>query len=108
MNIIFFILTASVCLANNFELHETPRRFRLVITSTEVSYSSESFSENIKLSTCSLPLAQELNREMLMKSSLSKGQKGLRIDGGPDTGTIPDDLRFRMLQFFRSIRKSCP
>ncbi len=77
-----YYLIFLICLpafGNTFELQHTGARFKLTITNTGLTYSSEGLKKTLELSNCSLRLAKELNAELIQALPHESG----------DTGGIP-------------------
>ncbi len=105
---IYIFLFLTNVYANTFELKDSHARFKLTVTPTEVSFSSENLRDKIAVTSCNLGLARELNAEMLQAIHGKGEMKGVSLDGGKPEGVVPGMLDLRMIRFFQKSRKNCP
>lgn len=65
--------------SNTFQLVDSGARFTLEITKSDLTYQSEALNKKFTLKDCSLPLAKDLNSELIAKIPSSLPEKGLKF-----------------------------
>ena len=83
MKFLFLFLITLPVYSNTFQLMGSGARFTLKISSKEITYSSEAFTKEFKLKECNLPLAKDLNSELISLIPSNPGDTGLKfmVDG---------------------------
>jgi len=102
-------------LSNSFVYEDRPYDFRLKISRSEISFSSESFKYSLIIDDCNLPLARGLNSEIISKSHSEKnGKLRLLVDDKVVRVGLKSQLRnylrnmhVRMMQFGVEEKKKC-
>lgn len=102
-------------LSNSFVYEDRPYDFRLKISRTDISFSSEAFKYALNIDECNLPLAQQLNAEIISKSQSEKnGKLRLLVDNKVVRVGLKSKLRdylrsmhVRIMQFGLEEKKKC-
>lgn len=85
--------------SNTFQLVDSGARFTLKISKSELAYNSEALSKTFKLKDCSLPLAKDLNSEILALLPAKPSEKGFKflVDGKEIQVSKEDKLSSKIL-----------
>ncbi len=110
-----FLFLVTPVFANVFSYEDRPYNFHLSIDKNLVSFSSESFRYAIPVSDCNLPLARDLNAELIaLAQSEKNGAYQLMVDKQKVSVGRKSKLRkylrnlsIRMRQFGIEEKKKC-
>lgn len=101
--------------ANSFVYEDRPYDFRLKISRSEISFSSESFKYSLIINDCNLPLARALNSEIISKSHSEKNgklrllvdEKVVRVGSKSPLRNYLRNMHVRIMQFGVEEKKKC-
>ena len=79
MKYLLLSLISLPAFSNSFQLVDSGARFTLKISKSDLTYQSEALNKKFSLKDCSLPLAKDLNSELIAKIPSTLPEKGFKF-----------------------------